>query len=175
MPTYHSQFNETKGDEICKTVVLPLKTKVKGPAPACPDGETDIIDEAIDYFRANVLYRNFQSEGPADLTLAYLTVFISECLRVFAKHSDKKEASKQIVQLAVSGSFAIPGDKGFPLGGFFSEPGNRSESDKFRAYYRQLREETSLRMLDRAYLPDGSVNKWWMQFSKSKFMNITKT
>jgi actin related protein 2/3 complex subunit 3 len=93
----------------CGSALLPLKTKVKGPAPpakpcqsctldqqrqavgglgkqahrsfvlTCPSSaEADIIDEAISFFRANVLFRTFQSQGPADLTLAYLTAFIAE-------------------------------------------------------------------------------------------------
>lgn len=156
-------------------MVLPLKTKVKGPAPSGKAGEVDIVDEAIDFFRANVLFRNFQQQGPADLTLAYLTVFVSECLRVFVKYGDKKEAGRQIVQLSVSGSFAIPGDSGFPLSGFFTEPQSRGEADTFRAYFRQLREETATRLLERAFNEDGTPNKWWMQFAKNKFMNIART
>ena len=45
--------------------------------------------------------------------------------------------------------------------------------ETIRGYFKQLREETSLRMLDRLYNEDGSPNKWWMAFSKRKFMGIT--
>jgi actin related protein 2/3 complex subunit 3 len=38
---------------------------------------------------------------------------------------------------------------------------------------KQLREEVTLRMLDRLYNDDGSPNKWWMAFAKRKFMKIT--
>ena len=38
------------------------------------------------------------------------------------------------------------------------------------AAYSQMREETSLRMLDRLF--DGETrNKWWMSFSKRKFLD----
>lgn len=30
-------------------------------------------------------------------------------------------------------------------------------------------------MLELCYLEDGSPNKWWLQFSKRKFMNIDST
>jgi actin related protein 2/3 complex subunit 3 len=44
----------------------------------CVDWDPDVVDEAIAYFRANVMFRSFPVEGPADLVLAYLTVYISE-------------------------------------------------------------------------------------------------
>ena len=40
--------------------------------------EADIVDEAIDYFRANVLFRSFEMEGAADRVLAYLTLYIQQ-------------------------------------------------------------------------------------------------
>lgn len=38
----------------------------------------DIVDEAVDYFRANVLFRSFEVKGPADRVLVYLTLFIQQ-------------------------------------------------------------------------------------------------
>src|SRR4051812_48036511 len=73
--------------------------------------EPDILDEAISYFRANVLFRTFQSQGPADLTLAYFTAFIAEVLRFFAKQKTKEDAKKKITELSMSQNFLIPGDK----------------------------------------------------------------
>ena len=40
--------------------ILPITTSVRGPAPASPADEEDIIDETIKYFRANVFFRNFE-------------------------------------------------------------------------------------------------------------------
>merc|ERR1719273_1471466 len=168
-------FNDHKGTAICKTVVFPLKTKLKGPATPCKPGDDDIIDEAIKFFRANVLFRAYKPEGPGDLVICYLTVLIAEILRVFAKVKDKNAAEKKITSVSMKPNFAIPGEKGFPLPGFFSNPGGRSEGEKFRAFFRQLREETCMRMLEIAYLEDGTQNKWWIQFSKKKFMNIKTT
>lgn len=68
-----------------------------------------MIDESIAFFRANVMFRAFQSQGPADLTLAYLTAFIAEVLRFFAKQKTKEEAKKKLTELSMSQNFPIPG------------------------------------------------------------------
>ena len=57
-PAYHSAFNaDADAAQVCGLSMLPLKTRVRGPAP-CIDvtsaGE-DAIDEALRLFRANVL------------------------------------------------------------------------------------------------------------------------
>lgn len=47
--------------------LLPLRTKTRGPAPPPVDpSRPDIVDEAIDLFRANTLFRNYEIKGPAD-------------------------------------------------------------------------------------------------------------
>jgi len=73
----------------------------------------------------------------------------------------------------MSVSLIPAGDKNFALAGFFSTPASRAESDLFRQYYRQLREELCTRLVDIAYDATGAQNKWWIAFSKRKFMNIT--
>jgi actin related protein 2/3 complex, subunit 3 len=74
--------------------LLPLRTRTRGPAyvlPALPPSESDLdidpnsesydcIDEILSLFRANVLFRNFEIKGPADRTLIYGILFLSECL-----------------------------------------------------------------------------------------------
>ena len=68
------------------------QTTVRGPAiqlPPLEDGEAkadehqDIVDEAIAYFRANVLFKSFEVKGSADRVLAYLTLFIHLVSRVW--------------------------------------------------------------------------------------------
>jgi hypothetical protein len=49
----------------------------------------DIIDEALLYFRANVLFRNFDVRGGADRTLIYLTMHIVQCLVKCERIEDK--------------------------------------------------------------------------------------
>ena len=53
--------------------------QAKGPAVTVH--EHDVVDEAISFFRANVLFRNFEVKGPADKLLLYLTLYISACLK----------------------------------------------------------------------------------------------
>jgi len=59
------------------------------------------------------MFRTFQSQGPADLTLAYLTAFIAEVLRFMAKQKTKEDARKKLTELSMSQNFPIPGDKNF--------------------------------------------------------------
>ncbi len=40
--------------------------------------EIDVVDEAIDFFRANVLFKSFEIKGGADRVLVYLTLFIQQ-------------------------------------------------------------------------------------------------
>lgn len=53
------------------------------------------MEEALYYFRANVLFRNYQIEGAADRTLIYLTFFAQQCLKELEKHPGKKEGVRE--------------------------------------------------------------------------------
>ena len=87
MPSYHSVFNKLENlKKLCGIPVFDFKekktptldhTKLKVDLKQI---ELDIIDEAIIYFRANVLFKNFNIEGDADKLLVYITVFIQKCL-----------------------------------------------------------------------------------------------
>eukprot|EP00472_Partenskyella_glossopodia_P001818 CAMPEP_0197515276 /NCGR_PEP_ID=MMETSP1318-20131121/455_1 /TAXON_ID=552666 /ORGANISM="Partenskyella glossopodia, Strain RCC365" /LENGTH=162 /DNA_ID=CAMNT_0043063597 /DNA_START=150 /DNA_END=638 /DNA_ORIENTATION=- len=161
--------------KVCNTFVLPLKTKVKGPAPAIPSGQEDIIDEAIKAFRCNVLHKNFKQPGPADLSLCYLTVWIGEVIRFLSKIKSKDEAKKKITRISHDSNFSIPGDDNFCMPGFFSKPEKRADGDIIRSYLRQLREESATRLVGVLYMPSGEQNKWWFQFHKRTFMGIEST
>lgn len=79
MPAYHSSFNAAEGETLCGCPVLPLKTRVRGPAPCVEPvagAPEDVVDEALRLFRANVLFRNFELQGGGDKLLVYLTLFI---------------------------------------------------------------------------------------------------
>ena len=94
MPVYHSKHNDISNCKTtCKASVLPLKSgSVKGPAgdfnPA-NEKDMDVVDEALTYFRANILFSQFEVEGGADLTLVYLTAWIADCLRKLQKEKTK--------------------------------------------------------------------------------------
>jgi len=133
------------------------------------------VDEAIKFWRVNVLFKNFEPEGPADLTLAYLTVMLGEIIRGCVQYKNKGDALKGIQVLTHSTNFKLPGEDGFPLAGFFKAPASKSEGELFRGYFRQLREELGIRTIEQIYDNTGAKNKWWFQFLKRKFMNIEKT
>lgn len=86
----------------------------------------DILDEALEYFKANVLFRTFDVKGSADILLIYSTLYISQCLAKL-KGRGKQDAQKQLFALAVE-NFALPGDGGFPLGGMVAAPSSRADA-----------------------------------------------
>jgi hypothetical protein len=94
--------------------------------------QADIIDETLDLFRANSLFRNFEIKGPADRTLIVLILYISDCLAKIGSARTvptQIEASKSLNTLSVE-SFPIPGDANFPLNAHYAPPASRSDSGK---------------------------------------------
>lgn len=55
---YHSGFLEYN-QLVGNMAVLPFKTQFRGPAPTFTK-DTDIIDEALYYFKANVFFRTYE-------------------------------------------------------------------------------------------------------------------
>lgn len=170
MPAYHSKYCGVASEEACGCALLPLKTKSRGPAPPCPAGEDDIIDEVIRYFRPNCLFRNFDVKGGADRTLIYLTLTMQQVLKECERFKTRPEAEKS-TQAMITKQFAVPGGPGWSLGGLFPVPGDIQEGETWRLYMKQAREEIASRTLDILFYPDGSKNKWWNSFAKRKFMN----
>eukprot|EP01038_Epipyxis_sp_PR26KG_P014162 gene14162-19002_t len=169
MPAYHSKRNEEGDNEACSCAICPLKTALKGPAPPADEESEDIIDETLTYFRANVLFRNFDVRGGADKTLIYLTLHAVQCLVKCEGIQDKATALRELRALSIK-KFALPGENGFPLGGLFPAPTTTAEADTFRTYFKQAREELAIRLCERLFDADGSKNKWWQSFSKKRFM-----
>eukprot|EP00262_Sarcandra_glabra_P007517 TRINITY_DN20381_c0_g1_i1.p1 TRINITY_DN20381_c0_g1~~TRINITY_DN20381_c0_g1_i1.p1 ORF type:complete len:175 (+),score=27.66 TRINITY_DN20381_c0_g1_i1:214-738(+) len=169
---YHSSFfNEEDVTKACGCPLLPLKSHVKGPAPVSGQDRTDIVDEAITFFRANVFFRNFDIKSPADKLLIYLTLYINVALKRLEGCRTLAEGTKAIINLGLE-KVPVPGEAGFPFGGLFAHPQSQQEAELFRNYLKQIREETSGRLLSCAYRPNGTPNKWWLAFAKRKFMNI---
>ncbi|KAL0483597.1 actin-related protein 2/3 complex subunit 3 [Acrasis kona] len=174
-PAYHSSFNNLETKKACGCFILPLKTKVKGPAPSENNAEQDdVIDEVLKYFKANVLFRKFQIEDGADRVLIYLTVYVHQCLlRLERKNvQNRGEADKVLFSLAQE-RFALPGESDFVLGGFFPKPENATEKSLIEGFLKQAREETGLRLLDKIFVdgPTQPPSKYWMQFARHKFLN----
>ena len=174
MPAYHSSYNKTADEfqQACSVPILPLRTSVRGPAPKMMDGEEkDVIDETLTFFRANMFFTSFDVKGGADRLLIYLTLYANQCVKRVAKVANKTEGGKTLFSLA-NEPFALPGENGWKLGGFFSPPTGKKEADTLRSYLKQAREELSNRITERLYCDDGTRNKWWIQYSKRDFMGI---
>lgn len=90
-------------------------------------GEDDIIDDVLNFFRANVLFRNFEIRGGADRTLIYLTLFTVMCLVKAEKIEDKAAALREFKQVAIK-PFPIPGEAAFPLPGVCPPPTDKNEA-----------------------------------------------
>ena len=92
--------------------------------------DADILDETLDLFRANSLFRNFEIKGPADRLLIILILFISDCLAKIGYASTPPteiEASKSLNTMAVD-TFALPGDANFPLNAHYAPPASRADA-----------------------------------------------
>ena len=60
----HSKYNTGLEKVACGVCIAPIKTTVSGPAPKLIAGDLeDIIDEALKYFRPNLLFKNFSVMG----------------------------------------------------------------------------------------------------------------
>jgi len=178
MPAYHSAFNDESDVRIVgNTSVLPIKstTRARGPAPIAADpSAADIVDEALDLFRANSLFRNFEIKGPADRVLIYLILFISDCLQKLGSSRvppSQLEANKTLNTFAID-NVLVPGDAAFNLNAHYAAPASRADADFFRQYLTQVRQELAARLIEQLYADgSGKPSKWWMAFQKRRFMN----
>lgn len=170
MPAYHSVFlDEPNQQLIGNFALLPLRTRTRGPAqqlPALPAGTSDLdldpsnesydpLDEVLSLFRANTFFRNFEIKGPADRVLIYGILFVSEVLSKIKPGMSRRDAEKNVMNVALETNFAIPGDAGFPLNQAFEPPRDRNEAEVLRQYVMQMRQELAQRLLGRIYA-DGS-------------------
>ena len=89
----------------------------------------DIIDEALSFFRANVLFRKFDVKSPADKLLVYLTFYINIVLKRIENCRTEAEGTKSIITLGLEG-FPIPGETGFALSNLFILPQSEEEGGK---------------------------------------------
>ncbi|XP_014672323.1 PREDICTED: actin-related protein 2/3 complex subunit 3-like isoform X2 [Priapulus caudatus] len=172
MPAYHSSLTSTL--KVGNMAMLPLKTQFKGPAPK-EAGDSDIIDEAIYFFKANVFFRNYEIKSEADRTLIYITLYITETLKKLQKCGSKNQALKEMHTLALQ-RFDIPGEAGFPLNGIFARPADRNEEETMRLYILQIRQETGVRVSEKVFDPvTDKPTKWWLCFAKRRFMDKALT
>jgi len=186
MPAYHSVFlDEPNQHLIGNFALLPLRTRTRGPAitlPPLPAGTSELdvdatnesydpLDEVLALFRANTFFRNFEIKGAADRVLIYGILFTQEILGKIRSNMSKREAEKAVMNVALDTNFAIPGDATFPLNQAFEAPRDRNEAETLRQYLMQMRQELAARLLNRVYAAGDSPSKWWLSFTKRKFMN----
>ncbi|XP_070496283.1 actin-related protein 2/3 complex subunit 3 [Chironomus tepperi] len=168
MPAYHSQIKDFNSS-VANMALLPLRTQFRGPAPQS-NIEQDIIDEAIYYFKANIFFRTYEVKNEIDRVLIYVTLYIPECLKKLQRCPNKNQGMQEMYSLAIS-KFDIPGEAGFPLNSVYARPQTQAEADTMRNYLQQLRQETGNRICEKVFATeDGRPNKFWMCFSKKKFM-----
>uniref|UniRef100_A0A8C7XEY9 Actin-related protein 2/3 complex subunit 3 n=1 Tax=Oryzias sinensis TaxID=183150 RepID=A0A8C7XEY9_9TELE len=159
---YHSNLMEPNTRMIGNMALLPIKTQFKGPARG--DGvESDIIDEAIYYFKANVFFKNYEIKFDALGKKAFIFCTL-QC-------SSRGQGEKEMYTLGIT-NFPIPGEPGFPLNAMYAKPASKTDEETMRAYLQQIRQETGLRLCDRVFDPQtDKPSKWWVCFVKRQFMN----
>ena len=116
-------------------------------------------------------FQQFSVKGDADRTLLYLTLYVHHLICAM-KDQTKEGYKKKLLELR-NKQFSAPGDGGFPLAGFLNNPKNSGESDNWKAYMKQCREEINVRFIDILFLhptAEGLPDKWWTMFAKRKFL-----
>uniref|UniRef100_A0A2K6DAL8 Actin-related protein 2/3 complex subunit 3 n=1 Tax=Macaca nemestrina TaxID=9545 RepID=A0A2K6DAL8_MACNE len=154
MPAYHSSLMDPDTKLIGNMAFLPIRSQLKGPAPR-ETKDTDIVDEAICYFKAN---------NEADRTLIYIPLYISECLKKLQKRNSRSQGEKEMYTLGIA-NFPIPGEPRFLFNAIYAKPANKQEDEVMTAYLHQLRQE-------QVFDPQNDKpSKWWTCFVKRQFMN----
>jgi len=64
-----------------------------------------------------------------------------------------------VMNTALDTSFSIPGDATFPLNQAFEPPRDRNEAELLRQYLSQMRQELSVRLLNRVYGAEAVPSK----------------
>ena len=132
--------------------MLPIKGDDKtGAAPKQMDqSQKDIVDEALELFRALVLFKNFKVKGPADKTIVFLTVFIQKVLQELKRHEKNQQKAHDIVDQLIKLTIDIKGpnkDKYFMNKlALFHAAKNPAEEQKMIKYLQLLKVETWKRL-----------------------------
>merc|ERR1712013_921535 len=124
MPPFRAVVEPANGGKcLGNTALLPLRQTTKGsdigPAPST-QGE-DIVDQALNLFKANILFKQFEMETEVDRVLVYITLYTIECLKRLQKCSSKEQGTREMYTAALE-SFHLPGEAGFPLNAFYTKP-----------------------------------------------------
>ena len=176
MPSYHSVFNKIETQKFCGIPALDFK-KDKTPSldptklsTAIKDNQLDIIDEALIYFRINVLFKNFNIEGDADKLLVYITVFIQKCLEK-GNDPDVKKAQDNLNKLVTTCEWIPKTENFFNM---LADAKDSSNIANLQKYLKEIRQEVVKRLIyilfdDKKTSMD---RKYWFGLGKKKFMGF---
>ena len=174
MPSYHSVFNAKEDvQKYCGIPALEFKEKKTPTLDATKlkvkldQIELDIIDEAIIYFRANVLFKNFTIDGDADKLLVYITVFIQKCLEK-ANVPDAAKAKENMKKLVDTCEYVPKTENFFNILVTLKQ----NELGNLQKYLKSVRKETVERLIYLLF-DDAKTKmdyKYWVGLGKKKFM-----
>ena len=99
MPHYHCTLPVEGVPRACGCALLAVADR-PGDAPPPEGGELDVLDQAIRFFRANVLFKRFDVRGEGDRTLLYLTFYLSLCMNRLEKARTRAEGERAMAELA---------------------------------------------------------------------------
>ena len=171
MESYHSKFNSTEADLACNIPLLPVQTK---DAYSNDTSAHDIVDEAIALFRANIFFKNYKVEGPADRTLVFLTCFIQKMLEQMARFPEQEKAARVVGLIMAEPSILDVQSANHFMNklGLLKVNPTISEKQKCAEYLKTLMRECSKRLLEYLYRPEeGEMNrKFWLGFGKKTFL-----
>merc|ERR1719348_2529701 len=135
--------------------------------------DDSFVDQALDVFKANILFKQFKIETDGDRTLVYVTLYILDCLKRLQKAPNRERATQAMKSAALE-DFSLPGDAKFPLNSFYPKPPTKQQKEELQKYMTQLRQATGLKLVERVFQEsDNRPSKWWTCWSKRKFLNVT--
>ncbi|XBW37066.1 hypothetical protein QEN19_002643 [Hanseniaspora menglaensis] len=178
MPAYHSTFIV---DERYTKVInnIPLLALASDNSVISGDSY-DITDEVLDLFKANTFFKNFEIINSSDRLLTYGILYINSCLSLLSFTTSKNDAIKKLYNFAID-SNVVPGEPNFKLNNMFminSSTTSRGDFEELKQYLQAFRIVLANKLVQRVYTDfkdatkEAEVpSKFWMQFSKKKFMN----
>ncbi len=174
MPSFHSLYTDTSNSRACDFPLIPFQTgknAVLDPKLIRSlDKSTDIIDESIVYFRANILFKNFSIKTEGDKALLYITVFISKCLEIMYNNQSNIKKAKEMLNNLINEAEWSPTVKTHFLNSVLVI--NPNETVDLQKYLKGLRQETVSRLIN-LWIDSESPSldlKFWFSYAKRKFL-----
>merc|ERR1712013_336915 len=84
MPPFRSTLEDPEKN-IALVAILPLRQTAKGGDRGVGGvtSEEDIVDQALDRFKANILFKQFELETTVDRVLVYVTLYIVGWVKLY--------------------------------------------------------------------------------------------